>query len=105
MVGGDAPMRRWIRLSGRILSVLLVESLSAEAAPWRDPSPHSVRFVTVDDGVRLEVLDWGGSGRSIVLLAGGGNTAHVFDDFAPKLARHYRVYAITRRGFGTSGFS
>src|SRR5215471_1820340 len=24
------------------------------------------------------VLDWGGSGPSVVLLAGGGNTAHVF---------------------------
>ncbi len=98
-------MRRWVRLSGRILSVLLVESLTAEAAPWRDPSPHAVRFVTVDDGVRLEVLDWGGSGRPVVLIAGGGNTAHVFDDFAPKLATHYRVYGITRRGFGASGFA
>src|SRR5206468_12922996 len=75
------PMRRWVRLSGTILSVLLVESLSAEAAPWHDPSPHTVRVVTVADGVRLEVLDWGGSGRPVVLIAGGGNTAHVFDDF------------------------
>jgi hypothetical protein len=98
-------MRRWVRLGGPILSVLLVESLSADAAPWRDPSPHAVRFVTVDDGVRLEVLDWGGSGRSVVLLAGGGSTAHVFDDFAPKLAAHYRVYGITRRGCGASGFA
>ena len=98
-------MPRWVRLSGPILSVLLVESLGAEAAPWRDPSPHTVRFVTADDGVRLEVLDWGGSGRSVVLLAGGGPTAHVFDDFAPKLATHYRVYGITRRGCGASGFA
>jgi pimeloyl-ACP methyl ester carboxylesterase len=53
----------------------------------------------------LEVLDWGGSGRPIVLIAGGGNTAHVFDDFAPRLTDHYRVYGITRRGFGASGYS
>jgi pimeloyl-ACP methyl ester carboxylesterase len=53
----------------------------------------------------LEVLDWGGSGRSIILLAGGGNTAHVFDDFAPKLTAHHHVYGITRRGFGDSGYS
>jgi non-heme chloroperoxidase len=98
-------MRRWARLSRLIPCVLLAESLGAEAAPWRDPSPHAVRYVTVDDGVRLEVLDWGGSGRPVVLLAGGGNTAHVFDDFAPKLAAHYRVYGITRRGFGESGFA
>jgi len=53
----------------------------------------------------LEVLDWGGSGRPINLLAGGGNTAHVFDDFAPKLTAHCHVYGITRRGFGASGYS
>ena len=98
-------MRRWLPLSGPVLSVLLIEPLGAEAPPWRDPSPHTVRVVTVDDGVRLEVLDWGGSGRPVVLLAGGGNTAHVFDEFAPTLAGHYRVYGITRRGFGASGFA
>ena len=59
---------------------------SQALASWRDPSPHAVRFVTVEKGVQLEVLDWGGSGRPVVLLAGGGNTAHVFDGFAPKLA-------------------
>ena len=92
-------------MSGHILSVLLALPLGAEAAPWRDPSPHTVRFVTVDDGVSLEVLDWRGFGRPVVLLAGGGDTAHVFDDFAPALAVHYRVYGITRRGFGASGFA
>jgi len=61
--------------------------------------------VTVDKDVRLEVLDWGGSGRPLVLLAGGGDTAHVFDDFAPKLMPSFHVYGITRRGFGESGFS
>jgi pimeloyl-ACP methyl ester carboxylesterase len=40
-----------------------------------------------------------------VLLAGGGDTAHVFDDFAPKLTPSFHVYGITRRGFGQSGFS
>jgi pimeloyl-ACP methyl ester carboxylesterase len=49
----------------------------------------------------LEVLDWGGSGRPVVLLA-GTNTAHIFDDFAPKLAANCHVYGITRRGFGAS---
>ena len=69
---------------------------------WRDPSPHTLRFVPVDGKVTLEVLDWGGAGRPIVLLAGLGNTAHVFDDFAPKLTNAYHVYGITRRGFGAS---
>ncbi|HEU4691631.1 MAG TPA: alpha/beta hydrolase, partial [Vicinamibacterales bacterium] len=55
--------------------------------------------------IQLEVLDWGGTGRPVVLLPGGGNTAHVFDDFAPKLTSDFHVYGITRRGFGESGFA
>jgi pimeloyl-ACP methyl ester carboxylesterase len=70
---------------------------------WKDPSPHRVQLVRVDEDVRLEVLDWGGSGRAVILLAGAGNTAHVFDDFAPKLAGRWHVYGITRRGYGASG--
>jgi non-heme chloroperoxidase len=67
-----------------------------------DPSPHNIQFVSVDNDVKLEVLDWGGSGRPVVLLAGLGDNAHVFDKFAPKLATRYHVYGITRRGFGAS---
>jgi non-heme chloroperoxidase len=73
-----------------------------QTAPWHDPSPHTVQFVTVDKDVKLEVLDWGGRGRPLVLLAGLGNTAHVFDDFATKLTSEYHVYGVTRRGFGAS---
>jgi len=69
---------------------------------WRDTSPHKIQFIPVDTNVSLEVIDWGGSGRPVVLLAGMGNTAHVFDRFAPKLTDVYHVYGITRRGFGAS---
>jgi non-heme chloroperoxidase len=69
---------------------------------WRDPAPHTAQFVPVDKDVRLEVLDWGGSGRPLVLLAGMGNTAHIFDKLAPKLIDRFHVYGITRRGFGAS---
>ena len=67
-----------------------------------DPSPHTTRYITVDTDTNLEVLDWGGSGRPVVLLTGLGGSAHTFDKFAPKLAAHYHVYGITRRGFGLS---
>jgi pimeloyl-ACP methyl ester carboxylesterase len=81
------------------LPPLLVAAQPSSA--WIDPSPHSTTVVTVD-GVRLEVLDWGGNGRPILLLAGLGDTAHIFDDFAPTLTQRHRVYAVTRRGFGNS---
>src|ERR1700719_793774 len=92
------------RFRPAVLALLLtsLSALAQQGAPWHDPSPHKVQFVTVEKDVKLEVLDWGGTGRPIVLLAGLGNTAHVFDDFAPKLATGFHVYGITRRGFGAS---
>ena len=69
---------------------------------WKDPSPHAAQFVNVENDVKLEVLDWGGTGRPVVLVPGLGNTAHIFDQFALKLLPRYHVYGITRRGFGAS---
>ena len=74
----------------------------AQDASWKDPSPHTTRFVLVEDSVGLEVLDWGGTGQAMVLLSGLGFTAHAFDDIAPELTRYGHVYGITRRGFGGS---
>ena len=93
------------RISVVILFLVAGFACSARAgqnAAWRDPSPHTVSFVTVADAVDLEVLDWGGRGRDVVLLAGSGASAHVFDDLAPKLTDRYHVRAITRRGHGRS---
>ena len=59
-------------------------------------------MISVAADVNLEVLEFGGNGRPIVLLAGWGNTAHVFDAIAPKLTALGRVVAITRRGYGMS---
>jgi non-heme chloroperoxidase len=67
-----------------------------------DASPHKASFVTVQPGIKLEVLDWGGSGRPLIFLSGLGNSAHAFDTLAPQFTRTHHVYAITRRGFGAS---
>ena len=81
---------------------LLVVTTIVSAQEWKDPSPHTVKFVTVEDGIQLEVLDWGGSGRALVLLAGLGDTAHVYDDIAVSLTARYHVVGITRRAHGRS---
>jgi non-heme chloroperoxidase len=67
-----------------------------------DLSPHVVHFVEVEPGVRLEVLEWGAAGTDLILLTGLTESAHVFDEFAPLLTPAFRVYAITRRGYGAS---
>ncbi len=89
---------RWLALS---LSAIACRGAPARDA-WRDPSPHTVRFLQVSPGTRLETLDWGGHGPAIVLLSGLGNSAHVFDTFAPRLTDRFHVLGITRRGFGAS---
>ncbi|MCU1261099.1 MAG: Hydrolase or acyltransferase of alpha/beta superfamily (Modular protein) [Bryobacterales bacterium] len=81
---------------------LVLQRADVRSAWPLDPSPHTVRFVTVDHDVKLEVLDFGGTGRPVVLLTGFGANAHTYDKFAPKLVPEYHVYAITRRGFGAS---
>jgi len=107
MTGANTLMlRHQYPPSGIALMICLAVPLySQNGTAWKDPSPHAIQFISAGDGVRLEVLDWGGSGRAVVLLAGGGDTAHVFDDFAPKLTTHSHVYGITRRGFGASGYA
>ncbi len=86
-----------------VLAVATSACAAFQPAPaWTDPSPHQVRFVTVAPDVRLEVLDWGGSGRAILLLTGSGHSAHVYDEFALKLKDCCHVYGITRRGYGAS---
>jgi non-heme chloroperoxidase len=93
----------WIArcLISSLIPVLMVLAPGC-AQGWHDPAKHKVRLISVENGVRLEVLDWGGSGRPVVLLAGLGTTAHVFDGFAEKLTESCHVYGITRRGYGAS---
>jgi len=89
---------------------LLTATVAAFAqTPWVDPSPHRQRLVPTGPGTSLEVLDWGGAGRTLVLLAQLGQTAHIYDGWAPMLASGHHVLGITRRGYGASsaagGFS
>jgi non-heme chloroperoxidase len=88
-----------------ILTLLLLASVSLTAqtsTAWVDPSPHRKRMIDVSPDASVEVLDWGGGGRALVLLAQLGQTAHIYDDWAPRLASAFHVLGITRRGYGES---
>jgi non-heme chloroperoxidase len=98
------PTRRLNAIRRYLLMLCLVSSplCNAQTLSAASDAQPQQQFVSVAPDVKLEVLDWGGHGRNLVLLAGGGNTAHVYADLAPRLAKHFHVYGITRRGSGVS---
>jgi non-heme chloroperoxidase len=83
-------------------AVMVFHRVSVKDAWPTDPSPHTVHFVPVGDGVTLEVLDWGGTGTPLIFTPGLGDTAHEFDELAPRFTARHHVYAISRRGTGAS---
>ena len=74
-------------------------ALDFKPAACADNTPHKIRFVKVAPGVELEVLDWGGTGKAMVLLTGLGDNAHVYDQFAFQFTDYFHVIGITRRGY------
>ena len=64
-----------------------------------EPTSHRV---TGSHDNALHVLEWSTEGVPMVLLHGHGNEAHLWDDFVPAVAEHYRVLAVDQRGHGDS---
>jgi non-heme chloroperoxidase len=85
-----------------LVTLIVLSANASYAQDQTDHSSHTMKLVPIDKDVKLEVLDWGGTGRPMIFLAGMGNTAHNFDRFAPQFTAKYHVYGITRRGFGAS---
>ncbi len=64
-------------------------------------NPES-RRVPGADGRDIHLLEWSQDGVPLLLLHGFGNEAHIWDDFAPAVAPHYRTLAMDHRGHGDS---
>jgi pimeloyl-ACP methyl ester carboxylesterase len=71
------------------------------SAAWTDTAAYKSGFVTAN-GIRLHYLDWGGLGPVLILIHGGLDNAHIFDDLAPAFSDHFRVIAYDLRGHGRS---
>jgi len=57
-------------------------------------------------GLRFHFLDWGTAGaKPLLLLHGGAQTAHSWDEVAPDLARDHHVLAVDQRGHGDSDWA
>jgi len=61
------------------------------------------RHISTESGVPIHVLEWSVEGTPLLLVHGFGNEAHIWDDFAPLVAPHYRTVAVDLRGHGESG--
>jgi pimeloyl-ACP methyl ester carboxylesterase len=60
------------------------------------------RILTVN-GLRLHLLDWGGEGRTpLLLLHGFTGHAHAWDTLSIALQPHFHVLALDQRGHGES---
>jgi non-heme chloroperoxidase len=95
---------KWMLVAWSLLiAVCGTQAAGAQQTAGNGNSPaFKEEFVPVEKDVKLQVLDWGGTGRPLILLAGLGYDAHAWDSFAGRLVLEYHVYAITRRGFGAS---
>lgn len=85
------PLVMWCQL-------LLPTSATAQAVC----GPPAGRRIAVSPEVSLQVVEWGGSGPTILFLSGRALPAYVFDDFAPLFTDAYRVVGVTRRGVAPS---
>lgn len=85
------------------LLALLPAAACAAAQPAQGAREPTSAFAQGAGGVPLHYLDFGGRGAPVVLLAGAGNSAWIYDEFGRALARRHRVFALTRRGHGQSG--
>lgn len=83
-----------------------LQALAAHAGAGGDEvEPPIERRVDVN-GLVLRCLDWGPADAApIVLLHGGGQSAHTWDACCLTLARRYRCLALDQRGHGDSSWS
>lgn len=68
-----------------------------------DKFQHKSGFLSVN-GINLHYLDWGGSGNVLLFLTGLGDSAYIYDKFAPRFIDKFHVIALTRRGHGDSDY-
>lgn len=94
---------RMTKKTGSILLVLLIFIVGFEAQTTtpNDVPAYKSEFATAN-GIKLNYLDWGGKGETILFISGVGDGARYFDEMARQFTDKYRVLALTRRGYGKS---
>ncbi|MFI6296951.1 alpha/beta fold hydrolase [Nonomuraea sp. NPDC050790] len=84
--------------------MLMTDLAAALGVAVHDPAPpREIRFSRA--GCRLHGYDWGGTGRPVLLLHGGGLTARTWDFVCLGLRGDARLIALDLRGHGDSDWS
>lgn len=82
--------------------IALAAHAGIDAAEVEPPADCRIEI----EGRALRYLDWGPAGApAIVLLHGGGQSAHTWDACCLLLARRYRCLALDQRGHGDSDWA
>jgi len=88
------PMR------GAALALLIAVGVCAPRAEAAASAP--IEGFVETNGVRLQYLDWGGTGPALILIHGLGDDRHAFVDLAPAFTDRFHVIAYACRGSGSS---
>jgi len=87
----------WIKFLGAV--ALLAFFGTAQADERSQPASG---FATSADGTRINYVDWGGSGPTVVMIHGLGDDPYVFGAIAQHLRGQFHIVAYARRGHGHS---
>ncbi|MEU4704352.1 alpha/beta fold hydrolase [Nonomuraea dietziae] len=91
-------------MPGPFMIAALTDLAAALGVTIHDPAPpREIGFSR--SGCRLHGFDWGGTGAPVILLHGGGLTAHTWDLVCLGLRGAARLVALDLRGHGDSDWS
>jgi len=79
----------------------LVAAIALSVSALSVASSPADQFLNAN-GIRLQYLDWGGTGDVVLFLPGLGDDVHRFDTFAPRFIDRFHVVGFSRRGQGAS---
>jgi pimeloyl-ACP methyl ester carboxylesterase len=88
-------------LRSRFKWIASLTAILATTAIAEDRAQHNSKFL-LTNGVKLNYLDWGGRGPTMLFLPGMLDSAHTFDTFAPRFTGRFHVLGLSWRGAGLS---
>ena len=93
-----------VAMDGQSTALSMTELAVSLGVRIHDPAPPSEIFHS-RAGCRLHGFDWGGTGPAVILLHGGGLSAHTWDFVCLGLRGVARLVALDLRGHGDSDWS